>query len=84
MSPSHLPQPPTPCQGHTHHHFTGLSAQVMHGSYSSQSEAVFITNYLRQQPTHHSQALRILGLSVHSSLFYFMPSAHHKFLFPNL
>lgn len=82
MSPSHPPQPPR--QGQTHHHFNGLSAQVMHGSYSSQSEAVFITNYVRQQPTHHIQALGILGPSVHSSLFCFMPSAHHKFLFLNL
>lgn len=37
-----LPPPATPCQGHRHHRFTGLSAQVMHGSYS---QSVFITNY---------------------------------------
>lgn len=31
---SYEPPPTPPCQGHTHHRFTGLSAQVMHGSYS--------------------------------------------------
>lgn len=67
MSPSH-----PPCQGHTHHRFTGLSAQVMHGSYSSQSEAVFITNYVRQQPTHHHRDLRILGLPRHPHRFCYM------------
>lgn len=75
MSPSH-----PPCQGHTHHRFTGLSAQVMHGSHSSQSEAVFITNYVRHPPTHHRQAFTILGLLLHSPPFCREPIINSDFL----
>lgn len=39
----------------------------------SQSEAVFITNYVRQQPTHHRQDLRILGLLLHPLRFVICP-----------
>lgn len=37
--------PPPTCQGHTHHRFTGLSSQVMHGFYS-QSVSGSINNKL--------------------------------------
>lgn len=50
MSPSH-----PSCQGHTHHRFTGLSAQVMHGSYS-QSVWGSIYNKVCEAATDSSQS----------------------------
>lgn len=56
------PARPPPCQGHTHHGFTGPSAQVMHGPYSQSVSHRIYNKLRRQKPTHHHWDDRILGL----------------------
>lgn len=54
-------EPPPRYQGHTHHRFTGLSAQVMHGLHSQSVSHSIYNKLRRQKPTHHRWDGRILG-----------------------